>query len=148
MLSATLQMRRIESFQFTIPLACFLLDSALVCVPQSAVRIEAEPARASPSSTTGKSPRLLLALEKWRTGGLSRSWAGIHPIPHKFQRLPFKVQSLPTVWKNWKCFYLLLSSTVMLVLLTVYKDVSSCLEIGQMKYLEQLLNVKICFPFS
>ena len=84
-----------RKFSVHHPLCMFSPDSALVCVPQRAVRVEAELLHARLFSPTRKSPRLLISPKKWRTGGvLCRSWAGIHPIPHKFQCLPFKVQSL------------------------------------------------------
>lgn len=35
-------------------------------------------------------------MEKWEA--LCRRWAGIHPIPHQFWFLPFKVQSLTYSW--------------------------------------------------
>lgn len=118
------------SFHFIIPFSCFLPDSALLYVPQRAVRI----VRANPFSITRKSQRLLVSLEKWRSGGvLCRRWAGIHPNLHKFQCSPFKVQSLTYSLKELAMFPLL-SSTVVLLLLTRYKNFSSCLEIGQMKY--------------
>lgn len=73
----------------------FSPDSALVCVPQRAVRVEAEPLHASPVSTTRKSSRLVILLEKWRTRGvLCRSWAAIHPIPHKVQSLTHSLEEL------------------------------------------------------
>lgn len=121
-------------------------DSALLCFPQRAVRTEPEQLHASAFSTTRKSPRLLVSLDKWRREGLlSRSWAGIHANLHTFQCPPFKVQSLTYSLEELAVFLLLLSSTVMLLLLTRYKNISSCLEIGQMKY-EEHIKSKNMFP--
>lgn len=101
---------------------------------------------ATPSLRPGRSPRPLItpivSQEKWRRGGaLDGGGRGIHPIPHKFQCRPFKIQSLTYNLGQLGTFLLLLSSTAIL-LLRLYKDVSSCLEIGQMKCEEQSLKVK------
>lgn len=80
-------------------------------------------------------------MEKW--GALCRRWAGIHPVLHKFQFLPCEVQSLTCSLGELGLFPLLLPSAATL-LLTLYKDVSSCLEIGQMQCEERSLKVKIC----
>lgn len=72
-----------------------------------------------------------------------RGWAAIHPIPHKFQCL----QVTPTYGlRELGMFLLLFPSTVMLLLLTLHKDVPSCLAVEGIKGEKQSRTVKIC-PF-
>lgn len=76
------------------------------------------------SPRPGKSLRPLISPEIWRSGGaLSRWWAGIHHIPHKFQYRTFKVQSLTYGLGELGMLVLLLSSIAMLLLPILYKGV-------------------------
>lgn len=96
------------------------------------MRTEPEQPRTNSFSTTGKILRPLvtpvISLEKWRSGEhFAGGW------------LTYSLGEL-------EMFLLLLSSTAML-LLTPCKDVSYCLEIGQMQCEEQSLKVKTCLSF-
>ena len=93
------------------------------------MRTEPEQPHTNSFSTTGKILRPLVtpivSLEKWER--FAGGW------------LTYSLGEL-------EMFLLLLSFTAML-LLTLCKDVSSCLEIGQMQCEEQSLKVKTCLSF-
>lgn len=127
-LAFTLHMRHTGRLIFTISLAIFLLSfqlrwllhSALFCVSHRAMRIEREQLIIhQPFLYHQKNLWDCSYLQKkWRSGRvLWKGWVGIHPILHKYQCFPFKVQSLTCSLGELGMFLLLLSLTVMLLLL-------------------------------
>lgn len=122
-----------------------LVEPALFCVPQRAMRIEPEQPRTNSFSTCRKIPRPLItpiiSIEKWRSGELFAGGAlEFIPFHIKFIFLPLKSNLWPTVWENWGCFYYCYQQPCCYLHYTR----CSCLEMGQRQCEEQSFKVKIC----
>lgn len=86
-----------------------------------------EQLHSGPFSTPGKSLTSPITsiiswkMEEWEnTAKMGLEFILFHV---NFSVIPWEFSSWPVVWENWGCFYYLSLSTVMLLLLTVHKDV-------------------------